>query len=281
MVRAILSPHGLNDDRGERMSACQTTQQVIQSHAAAKGDEIINVVWCQNGTHPDGKTPEHEFDGTMRRFLRRLLPRHQINVEEFKFEETSISNADRQRGLAKLQCCDIFYMRGTWGMPDRVLADIVMNSSYEEAVLILQYKVLFNHTLYMGICGGAMLASDTFDPTGFVGLDLQGLGLLGKQVTIHYDDWRDPSLPHGIRFNNVVYTVIDTTQNIWSCQVLTKKKNADKMAEYARVASQMTQNLQQYARTLNKDDLYRTHTGRLFSVNWMEGTWTLWPWQPA
>ena len=51
-------------------------------------------------------------------------------------------------------------------MPRTVLADIARDAASQEAVLILQYKILFNHTLYMGICGGAEFASDMFDATG-------------------------------------------------------------------------------------------------------------------
>ena len=86
-------------------------------------------------------------------------------------------------------------------------------------------------------CAQVALWAHIFDPTSN-GRYMRGLGLFGKQVTIYYDHWQELFLPYGIHINEVVYTVLDTTLGICSCQVLTAKKDLERNAEYDRKDSQ-------------------------------------------
>ena len=99
--RRITFSHGLNDNRGKVLSGNGDVQRRIQLHAAGK--DTLHVLVCQDSTHPDARQDDDYFAGIMVRFLRKFLPRHlcAIRVEKFAFEETSISNADRQRGLTQ------------------------------------------------------------------------------------------------------------------------------------------------------------------------------------
>ena len=244
----------------------------------AEGKDTLHVLFCQDGTHKEYRQGKGRFFKSMKKLLK-FVENCTVSVETWEFEEASAGQEpeDRQRAIQKLKRCDIFYMRGTMGMDNSALGNIVKNDQNEEAVVMLQYKVLFNHTLYMGICGGAKFASDIFATDD--GGNMRGLGLLGKKETIHHDEWQLRPKGDGIRFNEVVCTLIDTTLNIVECQVFTKNKESEeRKAEYESIAEEMTHKLQHYIRDKirGKEDHYKTKQGQPYTVLIYDGMWKDW-----
>ena len=168
----------------------------------------------------------------------------------------------------------MFYCRGTgWqnAGPDSDMRDelcrIGNGPEYATQILALQYEILQNRLLYVGICGASKWAGyNVILPGGQV---QRGLALFGRDVSVYYDGWQQPTRLNSncIEINEVNYCLIDTTLGIIGSFVMCKQKaRYQQKAEYVRKAGQINANLLHVLTTImTKADLYRCpHTMALY-----------------
>ena len=87
---------------------------------------------------------------------------------------------------------DIFNMRGTGTNVDgtttkMALVNVLRNQGCDKMVLKLQYEVIQNRLIYIGVCGGPKFAGDTVDVGR--GIFQRGLQLFGRGVNVAYESW--------------------------------------------------------------------------------------------
>ena len=104
----------------------------------------------------------------------------------------------------------------------------------------------------------------------------RGLALFGRDVSVHYDGWQQPTRLNSncIEINDVNYCLIATTLGIVGSFVMCKQKaRYQQKAEYVRKAGQINANLLHVLTTImTKADLYRCpHTGALYFLRASDG----------
>ena len=210
MVRLLCLAHGLNDKRRVVLEKDEDFKNMLRQQA--EGKTSFHVLYCQDGTSHEYRN--QGFHDVMKRMIRNILMNYTVTVEDFSFSRTATDQPEhRQQELAKLDNADVFFIRGTLGNPDGILSNIVTSPVHSEAVLKLQYKVLEHKIIYMGVCGGALLAGHTFNPRGRHPSST-GLGLLGRHVNVFYDSWQAPVRTNCIQINEVNYVLLDTVSGI-------------------------------------------------------------------
>ena len=139
MVRSVLLTHGLNHKRADILIQNPACRAMIRSLVAGKA------CW----EHILIKTAPHFGCVKLVLFSFRCHPHDQADA------------------LRWLQIADLFYIRGT-GYDTELrqhtyssLVDISDDPSCAELVLALQYEVLQNRLVYVGVCGAAQWAGES------------------------------------------------------------------------------------------------------------------------
>ena len=227
-----------------------------------------------------GATTQKFWDACIQHIDKRVT----VNLVEFSFRSD-----DRAAAKAWLTHADLFYIRGT-GFDKETkentfeqLVDIVDDPSCADLVLALQYEVLENKIIYVGVCGAAKLAGESVSMPEKGGTR-KGLQLFGKGVTIQYDGWRDDTINDNrvIQINEVNFSIVDTLQGKADCAVMCNNKKhsyADKQ-QYLAKAKRIQQNLQGVLAALECKIDYWTCalTMRVFAMQVHSGrTWYVQP----
>ena len=242
---------------------------MIRSLAAGK--TTITILYCQDG-FPESwrETDEKRLENpaaTSEAFwdyiLRKVAPhvRH-VNMVDFSFRCHPHDHAD---ALGWLQMADLFYIRGTGQGTFSALVDISDDPSCFDLVVALQYEVLQNRLVYVGVCGAAQWAGDYVQVHN--GGMRRGLQLFGRGFSVQYPDWRKATIPDPrvIEINAVNFCVVDTVLERAVCAVMCNKKNHNSRVrqEYFAKSLSIQKNLDRVLEALRgKKDLWRcTVTG--------------------
>ena len=131
----------------------------------------VRILFCQDGTPVHWREtlghrlrkPEANHKTYWRRALQHLDPRFSVNVLDVSFNGEFQPNEDNR--VQQLMWADIFYCRGTGGLYEGPSGDMraelcrISNSpQYARQILALQYEILQNRLLYVGICGASKWA---------------------------------------------------------------------------------------------------------------------------
>ena len=163
------------------------------------GKTTITILYCQDGLpYSWRETDQQRLEdpgATCKAFwehiLRKVAPSVSVNMVDCSFR---CHPQDRADAANTLQNADVFYIRGTGN--DRFahqdtssyLVDIIDDPSCAELVLNLQYEVLQNRLVYVGVCGAAKCAGESVIMRR--GERRRGLELFGQGVAVHYGDWK-------------------------------------------------------------------------------------------
>ena len=282
MVRSVLLPHGLNHARAATLAKDNLLQHIILALPGVQdGRTEIQILFCQDGCpDPQKETAEKRetLPGATARvywtaLLRKFHPLLTVKLIDFSFTNHF---HDQEKRLELLRNSDIFYCRGTGINSHEALVNISDNKDYESEVETLQYEVLWNRLIYVGICGAAKWAGDVVErPDGSV---RRGLGLFGRDVFVEYADWRAKTKESKqcLEISEINYCIVDTTlPAIRSGVMMGKHANKGRKDEYRLKAYGIQQNLNGVLEyLLRKVDAWLcTETGLLFEVRIRDGMW--------
>ena len=180
-----------------------------------------------------------------------------------------------------LKTSDIVYCRGTGNDREMgiktfdALVNISDNRDYDKEVLTLQYEVMQNRLVYIGVCGAAKWAGYAVKmPDGSF---RRGLGLFGRDVFVEYADWAETKESNQcLEISEINYCIVDTTlplPAIRSGVMMGKHANKGRKDEYRLKAHGIQQNLNGVLEYLvRKVDVYTsTAAGRRFELRIEDG----------
>ena len=174
-MKVILLPVGLNDSVCEAMMYDSCVQLIMPMKP-----EMIFLV-CQDGLLEGYRTPVDDLQEIiyMKKFYAHLGVDHRIVFKAFSFYEDSFDAYD------KLKEADLFYFKGFGGGFESVM-DVFSSTRHWTLVEKLQELVAYNRMVYIGVCGGAMIAGKKWLGDRRVEPNLELLSLFG-QASVRYD----------------------------------------------------------------------------------------------
>ena len=268
MVRAVFLTHGLNEKRIETLVDDDSFVRIVRDVAAREGK--IHVLYCDDGFSKAWRDdplvpPDVAFCKYWKALIDKIVPKLPVHVLYFSFQGDPAVSVDL------LRRADFFFLRGTSPGTYTSLAEIVSNPDYSKIVLELQYRVLLNKMVFIGVCGGALVASYKFEPVRHQCMD--GFGFMGRGMNIYYDDWQHPVRRNSVQISQVHYAIIDTTLDIATVGVMCNKgkHTFSEKNNYKIKAGEMQTELKKmlsYLRNEKGKDLYTdTCTGRVFAID--------------
>ena len=287
MVRSVLLTHGLNHHRATMLANNDLFENMILSlPAVSVGETEIQILYCQDGFPESWRetaekrenNPGASTDAYWTALVKRIDPMLTVRLIDFSF--TNRFHENRETRLALLKTSDIFYCRGAGNHREMgiktfdALVNISDNRDYDKEVLTLQYEVMQNRLVYIGVCGAAKWAGYVVEmPDGSF---RRGLGLFGRDVFVEYSDWNDKTKESSqvIEINEINYGIVDTClAAIRSGLMMGKNANRDRKDEYRAKAHGIQQNLNGVLEyLLRKVDVYTcTATGQLFELRIGDG----------
>ena len=301
MVRAVLLTHGLNDPRRIALQQNADFRHMIMNlPSVTAGRFEVRILFCQDGTPVHWREapadrvrkPGANHETYWRRALQHLDKRFYVNFLDFSFNAEFQPNEDKR--VQQLMWADIFYCRGTGGQYEGLSGDMraelcrISNSpQYARQIFALQYEILQNRRLSVGICGASKWAGYNVSLPG--GEVKRGLALFGLGISVCYDKWEDRTRSDDskIEINEMNYCIVDTTLNmpnrppgLIGSYVMTKQKRSlEELIDYAKKAGRINVNLREVlAHIMRKVDLYQCpHTHAFYFLSAGDGSAR---WQP-
>ena len=194
MVRSVLLTHGLNHHRAGQLTLAPEFCDMVRSLVTA-GKTTLRILFCQDGLPDAWKEKNANPGADAQTYWESAVKKVAPHVTDVEIIDWSFHHpGDRRQALESLKTADIFYIRGTGHDKangedtDSYLVDITEDPDCAELVLALQYEVLQNRLVYVGVCGAAKWAGDEVEM--WRGGKRRGLQLFGRGISVDYAGWQ-------------------------------------------------------------------------------------------